>query len=316
MAPYANSIGATPASLTSISVYLANTHHEHHRDFELTPIQVLGAKTVKEVIECAKAGFEMNRRKSKRGRPPKNGGNWIIVRTPDGTHLSAEEMSAYEHTAIEAAGCGGPVVGILNWHRNLYSGADDLNLLSAAFTSNGDLVRDRDADPIKNLRWLMDQTTDRLNAIRREKGIAQILTMSEIKRERAKDRGEPDVVEQLARLARRPRTVEEIQPSLLFLGYEITRCSLKKDTISFKDPKRIKAKKFRISSLLESVIAFFSGGGGGGGGSDRNGVGGPRDTPVADDQAPRRLLPRASVKNGAPKRHKKKIRKNPEIEEL
>lgn len=258
MAPYANSIGATPASLTSIAVYLANTKHAHHRDYELTPIQVLGAQSVQEFIDYAKATFETNRKKSKAGRPPKNGGNWIIVRTPDGTHLEPHEMAAYEQTAVEAAGHGGPVVGILAWHRNIYSGADDLNLLSAAFTSDGHMVRDRDSHTIKNLRWLMDQTTDRLNEIRREKGIPLILTMSEIKRERAKERGEPDVIEQLARLPKRPRTVEDIEPALLSLGCEITRFAPFKDSISFKAPKQKKAKKFRISSLLESIEALFS----------------------------------------------------------
>lgn len=240
MAPYANSMGATPASLTSIAIYLSNTKHAHHEDYELTPIQVLGVRSVQEFIDYAKASFNANKKKVKAGRPPKNGGSWIIVRTPEGTFLDTHEMAAYERAAMQAAGLGGPVVGILNWHRNHFSGSDDLNLLSAAFTTEGNSVRDRDTHTIKNLRWVMDQVTDELNVLRREKGVAPILTMKAIKRERAQQRGEQDVVEELARL---PCRTEDLEPALLSLGYEVTRFNPKNDFVSFIPPGKKKAKE-------------------------------------------------------------------------
>ncbi len=51
--PYSNSVGTTPASLISVAIYLANDGHKNHQDYELTPIQVLGAKSVQDFIDYA-----------------------------------------------------------------------------------------------------------------------------------------------------------------------------------------------------------------------------------------------------------------------
>ncbi len=229
--PYSNSIGTPTASLTAIAVYLANDGHKHHQDYELTPIQVLGAKSVQDFIDYAENTFRKNCRKGT-GRPPQNAANWIIVRTPDGSHLEDHERTAYENAARDVAGLGGPVVGILNWHRNKYTGAADMNLLSAAFTSSGERVRDRDTNPIKTLRWRMDEVTDALNVLRISRGIPPIVTMQEIKKERAQQRGEMDVVEELAKLPKPPRITADLKPALIKLEYSISRFNLKLDTIS------------------------------------------------------------------------------------
>lgn len=281
--PYSNIQGATPNSLVSIAVYLANTEHEHHKDYELTPVQVLGAASVQEFISFARESFKANRQKMKAGRPPENAANWFIVRTPEDTHLEPQEMAAYEQAAREVAGMGAPVVGIMNWHRNSYTGASDLNLLSAAFAADGKLLRDRQSHPVKTLRWRMDQVTHGLNAIRKSRGLPLITTMQEVKKERAQQRGETDLVEQLARLPRRPIRAEDLEPALISLGCQITRFNLDGDTISVKAPKKEKpkritlksptklkaakrkkapsekAKRFRISTLLEQVDAIFQG---------------------------------------------------------
>lgn len=279
--PYSNIQGATPNSLVSIADYLANTEHEHHKDYELTPVQVLGAASVQEFISFAKESFKANRQKMKAGRPPQNAANWFIVRTPEDTHLEPQERAAYEQAAREVAGMGAPVVGIMNWHRNPYTGASDLNLLSAAFTADGKLLRDRQSHPIKTLRWRMDQVTHGLNAIRKSRGLPLITTMQEVQKERAQQRGENDLVEQLARLPRRPSKTEDLEPALISIGCQITRFNPDKDIISVKAPKKEKpkpitlkaprkktatkrtkapvekARRFRISELLDQVEAFF-----------------------------------------------------------
>ncbi len=250
--PYSDTIGVTPASLIYIAAYLSNEGHGHHKDYDLTPIQVLGVKSVQQFIAYAVEAFRMNSRK-KVGRPPKNAANWVIVRTPDGTNLEPQEMAAYEHAIFEATGLGGPVVGIHNWHKNKYTGAADLNLLAAAFTSRGELVRDRDSDIRKHLRWTIDQVTDELNVLRKAQGITSIVTMPEIKRDRAHERGEEDLIEELARMPKPPRTTADLEPTLLSLGCEITRPDRGTDSISVKMPGKKKAKKVRILKLLADI---------------------------------------------------------------
>lgn len=250
--PYSNTIGVTPASLNYIAAYLVNEGHDHHKDYNLTPIQVLGVKSVQQFIAYAIETFRKNSRK-KAGRPPKNAANWIIVRTPDGTDLEPQEKAAYEHATCGAMGLGGPVVGILNWHENKYTGAADLNLLAAAFTARGELVRDRDSHSIKNLRWTIDQVTDELNVLRKTRGIAPIVIMPEIKRDRAFERGEVDLIEELARMPKPPRTSADLEPTLLSLGSEISRPDRGTDSISVKMPGKKKAKRFRILKLLADI---------------------------------------------------------------
>jgi hypothetical protein len=255
--PYSNSVGTTSASLTAIAIYLANDGHAHHKDYELTPIQVLGAKSVQDFIDYAKETFQKNKRKGA-GRPPKNAANWFIVRTPDESHLEPHEMAAYENAARDVAGLGGPVVGILNWHRNKYTGAADMNLLAAAFTSSGERVRDRDSNPIKTLRWRMDQVTDALNVLRKSRGIPPIVTMQEIKKERAQQRGEMDLVEELARMPKPPMTTADLEPALIKLECSISRFNPAKDSISVTPEGKKKAKKFRISKLLTDVAEMVA----------------------------------------------------------
>lgn len=250
--PYSNIIPAPPASLTSIAIYLANDSHKHHQDYELTPIQVLGATSVQDFIAYARKTFLMNKRKGT-GRPPKNAAKWIIVRTPDGSHLELHEMAAYENTARDVASHGGPVVGILNWHKNKYTGAADMNLLSAAFSAEGAQTRDRNINPVKNLRLRMDQVTDALNVQRLSRGIPPIVTMQEIKKERAQQRGEMDVVEELAKMPKPPATTADLKPALIKLECTISRFNPAKNSISVTPKGKKKAKRFAISKLLADV---------------------------------------------------------------
>ena len=256
--PYSNTIGTTPASLIAVAIYLANDGHSHHQDYELTPIQVLGAKSVQDFIAYAQETFQKNKRKKGAGRPPKNAANWIIVRTPDGSHLEPHEMAAYENAARDEAGHGGPVVGILNWHRNKYTGAADMNLLSAAFTSSGQLVRDRGAHNVKALRARMDQVTDALNVLRKSRGIPPIVTMQEVKKERAQQRGEVDLVEELAKMPKPPKTTTDLEPALIKLECSISRFNPAKDSISITPKGKKKAKRFSISKLLSDIAGVVS----------------------------------------------------------
>ena len=248
--PYSNTIGATPTALTSIAIYLASTSAKSHEDYELTPMQVLGAQSVQDFIAYAQESFRRNAGKGV-GRPPKNAGTWIVVRTPDGAFLEPQEMAAYETAARDAAGHGGPVVGILNWHKNKHTGAADLNLLSAAFTESGQRNRDRDRDPVRNLRWRMDQVTDALNALRKTRGIPVITTMREVQKRQARELGITELTEELARIPRPPRTAEELEPALMTLNGKATRRT--STSISVLMPGRRKPIKVSISKLLAEV---------------------------------------------------------------
>lgn len=252
--PYANSIGVTPNSLSAIFEYLTDAGHDHHEDYELTPLKFRGVSFVDQFIESCGAGFKKNANKGI-GRPPKNGAYWIIVRMPDDTFLDADEMQAYEKAVIDVAGMGGDLIAAHIWHSNLYSGSSDLNVLIPTFDSNGNPIRDREADPIKALRWAVDQLTDEINIKRKKRKKQKIRTMKEVKKERAMDRGEPDIYEMLARLPKPPRKGSDLEPALISVGYEITRYNPDLDTISvkLKDKPKTKAQRFRISTIFEEV---------------------------------------------------------------
>ena len=128
-------------------------------------------------------------------------------------------MVAYENAASGEAGHGGRIVGTLNWHKNNYTGAADMNLLSAAFTSSGNRSRDRDAHPVKNLRLRMDQVTDALNLLRKSRGIPPIVTMQGFKKERAQRRGEMDLILLDALMPKPPMTTADLEPVLIKLEY-------------------------------------------------------------------------------------------------
>lgn len=237
--PYSNSIPTSPDALTTIAVYMADDGHEHHQEYELTPIEVLGAKSVQEFIAYAQSSFQANKRRAgrmRKGRQPKNAANWIVVRTPDGTRLTDEERAAYETAARDEAGNGSPVVGLMNWHKNRLTGAADLNLLAAAFTATGSLLRDRAKNPIKSLRHRMDAVTDALNVLRRQRGIPLIQTMQEAQKKVRQQRESFVIEEELARMPRPPRRIQELKPALLSIGCEVPRFNAERDTLSIIKP--------------------------------------------------------------------------------
>jgi hypothetical protein len=133
-----------------------------------------------------------------------------------------------------------------------------MNLLSAAFTSGGQLVRDRGSNNVKNLRWRMDQVTDALNLLRKSRGIPPIVTMQEVKRERAQQRGEMDVVEELAKLPKPPVTTADLEPALIKLECSISRFNPAKDTISITPKGKEKSKKLPISKLLADIAEMVA----------------------------------------------------------
>ena len=249
--PWSNAIGATPAALTTIALYLGDATHAHHEEYDLTPIQVLGAKSVQEFLAFAEKASLKNSKKGS-GRPPVNAASWFVIRTPDGTRLSGDERSAYEEAARDEAGCGGPVVGIMNWHRNELTGSEELNLLAAAFTATGHLVRDRTSDPIKSLRQRMDEVTRGLNLLRRAKGIKPIQTMQEAQKSNRDARKTEDLAELLARVPKPPVTANGLKLAILTIDGKVTRFNDAMDTISVKMPKK-PTKRLGISKLLADI---------------------------------------------------------------
>jgi hypothetical protein len=250
--PYSTIITATPGSLNAVLNYLTNATHDNHLDYALTPLKYWGVSSTEEFKAECFAGFWRNQRK-RSGAPPVNAFVWLIVRMPDVTNLTDAEKLAYEEAVIDCGGMGGVVSAVSNWHENPYTGASDLNVLMPNFDKLGLAIRERDTDPLKLLRWTMDQLTDRLNLDRVAVDCDAIRTMQEIKRERAKERGEIDVVEALANLVPPPTTEPALIRSCTDLQIEITRYNSDGDRISLKPEGKKRAKEFRISTLLEDI---------------------------------------------------------------
>jgi hypothetical protein len=256
--PYSNYIPTTPAGLTTISNYLADAAHCHHEEYELTPIEILGAASVFEFITSTEAAYHANQRKLGRlrvGRQPKNAANWFVVRTPDGTWLTDDERNAYEAAALVEAGYGSPVLGLMNWHKNKLSGAPDLNLLAASFSASGELLRDRTANPIKSLRHRMDRVTKDLNVLREKFSFPLIQTMTEAQQNVWEQRETFVIEEELARMPKPPRKAADLKPALLSLGCEVPRFEIDRDTVCITKPKKKKAKRYGIIELLRLVEA-------------------------------------------------------------
>lgn len=148
---------------------------------------------------------------------------------------------------------GGVVSAVFNWHENYYTGTSDLNVLMPNFDKFGRPIRDRDTHPEKFLRWTMDQVTDRLNLAREAEGAEPIQTIQAVKKEKARQRGEIDVVEALAELAPPPATEASLIHACIQLKLEITRYNSPDDSISITPDGKKKSKQFRISTLLEDI---------------------------------------------------------------
>lgn len=254
--PYSTVIAATPGSVNAVIGYLVNPDHDHHLDYQLTPLQFGGVRSIDEFKEVCLRGFQKNKRKGA-GSPPRNAFCWLMIRLPDGANLTAKEMKSYEQAAIEAGNMGGIPYAIHNWHKNIYTGASDLNVLVPNFDSFGQPIRARDTDPIRHLRTVMDHLTDELNVVRETECGARIETMPDAKKRKAKERGEVDVVEELASLEPYPTTESSLLHGLGLLEYQITRYSTDQDSISIIPKGKKKAKKFRISQLLEDIANEF-----------------------------------------------------------
>ncbi len=254
--PYSNSIGVSPAGLSAIAKYLGDVDHDDHVEYELTPIHVLGATSVRKFIELTVAAFRANLHRAGRvraGRRPKNAASWVIVRTPDGTWLTEKERNAYEKAVLDEAGHGSSVVGLMNWHRNRSTGSEDLNLLSAAFSPEGELLRDRSTDPIRRLRHRMDSVTQGLNVIRRALDVPVIQTMQEAQKNVRQQRGTFVLEDELAKMSNPPRKVSDIFPAVLSTGCQVTRYNPELDLIAVIKPKKKKAKRYSILELLRGV---------------------------------------------------------------
>lgn len=248
--PWSNTIGAVPGDLPGIIEYLVDENHPHHEEYLITPLELIGVKSPVDFMSYALRGFDNNMRK-KTGRPPLNAATWFVIRMPDGTWLTEDERSAYQVAAREEAGCGASVVGIMNIHRNRLTGAEDINLLAAAFTARGELVRDRNRDPIRSLRRRMDEVTAALNHERHLNGVPLIQTMQEVQAANRAKYEAIDVVELLANIPKPPKTIKELKLSILTIGGEITRFNPDADTISIKFNGR--RKRFSISTILEDI---------------------------------------------------------------
>lgn len=261
--PYSNSIPITPNALDTIAVYLADTSHKHHQEYELTPIEIIGTKSVQDFIKFAQSAFRANKRplgRIRKGRQPTYAATWIVVRTPDGTMLTDNERLAYEAAARAEAGNGSPVVGLMNWHKNRLTGAADLNLLAAAFTATGNLVRDRTRNPIMSLRHRMDQVTEALNVLRKQRGIPLIQTMQEAQKKVRKQRKTFVIEDVLFRMPKPPLKAADLKPALLSIGCEVPRSNIERDTISIIKPskKKGKAKRYSITELLHQIRSRLS----------------------------------------------------------
>ncbi len=250
--PYSTVITATPGSLNAVLNYLENATHDNHLDYALTALKYWGVSSTEEFKAECLAGFKQNQRKGP-GASPKNAFIWVIVRMPDGANLTDAEKEAFEDALIDCCGMGGTVSAVSNWHENHYSGASDLNVLIPNFDKYGFLIRDRDTHPEKILRWTMDQVTDRLNLAREADASDPIQTMQAVKREKARQRGEIDVVEAFAEFTPPPTTEASLLHACLQLKFEITRYNSDGDRISLKPEGKKKAKEFRISTLLEDI---------------------------------------------------------------
>jgi hypothetical protein len=250
--PYSGIITAAPGSLNAILKYLTNATHDNHLDYELTPVKLWGVGSTEEFKAECKLGFRKNQRKGV-GRPPEKAFSWVIVRFPDGANLTEDEKKSYEEAVIDCASMGGQVSAVYNWHENLYTGASDLNVLMPNFDKLGLAIRERDTDPLKLLRWTMDQLTDRLNLAREAEASEPIQTMQEIKKSKARERGEIDIVEALANLSPPPDTETALIRCCMDCRFEITRYNSDGDMISLRPEGKKKAKKFRISRLLEDI---------------------------------------------------------------
>lgn len=254
--PYSKILPVVPKGITHVARYLQNAEHEHHQEYKLTEFKFFGVDSVRDFFSRTLSSFSNSLKKLK-GRKPKNAAAWYIVRTPDYTCLHPHEKEAYEKAVCEEAGDGIGGSGIYNWHENQLTGASDLNVLASTFMIRGKLIRDRNVNPITQLRRRMDEVTDGLNQERAKKGIEPILTMQEVQKAARTRKNEMEWAEALCTLPSPPRKIAELKPAMIELGWEVTRFNQERDTISFKIPGKKKAHRKSISVLMADILVWL-----------------------------------------------------------
>ena len=251
--PFSAVTGVKPGRLGAVIRYLQDDAHSHHLEYSLTPVALLGVSSVDAFQAAASQGFRANASELRRGRPPVNAAMWTVVRFPDQTWLREYECkSCAEETCDEVRHGAAPAM-LFNFHHNLLTGASDLNVLTVTFSRWGDLVRDRGSHPIQQLRRRMDAVTVRLNAERLKTGIAPILTMAEVQRERCLQRGEIHIIPALAKLTKPPKDTSDLDAALLLIGCQLCAIDWEQDFVFIQKPKRKKRSKLRLTRFFHDL---------------------------------------------------------------
>lgn len=245
--PWSNIIGVPHESLQMVIDYLVDVRHDHHKEYKLSPLQVIGARSVADFQRMAGRNLQLGHNRQKRGRRPKNSVTWYVVRMPDYTRLTESERKEFWEAMVGEA--GEPLL-IGNSHYNRLTHAEDLNMLVVEFDEDGDPVRDRTQHRIRCLRRKMDEVTDALNVKRIERGIAPIQTMREVQRASRLLEGKIDLADELAALPIPPTTLSALKPALLSLGCVVPRFNPELDYLTIeRTAKNRKIIKFRRSIL-------------------------------------------------------------------
>jgi hypothetical protein len=253
--PYAKILPIRSAkALSGKLAYLSNARHRNHKDKTVETAICHRTDSAAAFLAKTVATIRNINEKRKRGRNTKNLADEVIIRLPDFSNLTAQERGEFLHSTLAEFCPDSPAVAV--WHLDQFNGSADLHVIVANFVDAYPPKTRRTSafNPITLIRSSSDRITDIVNLRRRENGIVPIETMREARKRRLKQRGVATLAEQLAPLL--PFQAEDLPAKIEALGYQVTRYSPTRDSISVRLSDARKAHRYSIDRLLSSTVSL------------------------------------------------------------
>jgi len=188
------------------------------------------------------------------GRRVKIFADEVIVRTPDGSKLSAAERQMFVENILQDCFPDSP--GVAVWHIDKYTGSADVHIIVANLRDSYPPVirRSGDLNPLSAVRGSSDRITDFLNEQRHAQSINSIETMRDVKLRQLREMGFLPLAEQLAALM--PFMAIDLPKKIQQLGHEVNRYSISRNYISVRFKGTKKAHRIPIDRLFDDTVSL------------------------------------------------------------
>jgi hypothetical protein len=242
----------TDTHLRNVLHYLGDRSNPRHAEYEIPDPISYGNLTVADFADKTLAAIaEINSRR-RHGRPTQNIASLFIDRFADGTALTPAEEGFHERAVIESVAA--ETSAIVFRHRNTETLSIDFNFLVPNVLFESFPVRTRRTnkkDPLATMKDASNAAVERLNELRRQKGMQLIVQVSDRKKQLARAR-RGKLIEDELRERRGAVTTANIKAVLEKLGHKVTKLDLDRNVISIITRGSKEPRRFSLDDLLDA----------------------------------------------------------------